>query len=89
MVAAALALTACAGSTKFVGNKPNLQPADLSLMADCEDPVLVPNGPLTQVQVERYWSRDRLALAQCKDRHTGLTRFYKKRDQLLTTQKLK
>jgi hypothetical protein len=32
----------------------------------------LPDGPMTQAEVETYWRRDRAALAACRGRHGAL-----------------
>lgn len=50
---------------------------------DCPDPAQLPNGPMKQRDVERYWSRDRASLIECGDRHAALREFYQQRDGAL------
>jgi hypothetical protein len=49
----------------------------------CADPANLPNGRLSQRDVERFWSKDRVNLIQCGDRHAALRDFYKGRDAAL------
>ncbi len=50
----------------------------------CASGVLVPiptdGSRLPQLQVEEYWLVDRGSLATCRDRHSSLVAWYKKRD---------
>lgn len=65
---AALALTACAGSTVS-----DLRPAPPpSLTAACARPVALPDRAITQGEAEVFWGRDRRALRACGSRHAGL-----------------
>jgi hypothetical protein len=50
---------------------------------DCADPVQLPSGPMKQRDVEKYWSRDRVSLIECGDRHAALRDFYQQRDGAL------
>jgi hypothetical protein len=49
----------------------------------CADPANLPNGGLSQRDVERFWSKDRVNLIQCGDRHAALRDFYRGRDAAL------
>jgi len=49
----------------------------------CRRPVLLPDGEITQKDVERLWVSDRQALIQCGKRHGALVAFIKDRDALL------
>jgi hypothetical protein len=61
-------LTACGGSTKL--DKPGLQAAiDSKLLEKCSRPVKLPNRDLTQLDIERFWAKDRAELIKC-----GLTK---------------
>lgn len=38
---------------------------------------------MTQRDIERYWSRDRISLVDCGKRHDALTEYYVERDAAL------
>lgn len=88
LASAASLLTACAGSTGFADKplsiKPQLTRPDASLEADCETPVLIPEGRLKQAVVERLWSKDRAALKQCGEEKAALRDYYITRDRGLS-----
>ncbi len=63
-----LALTACAASTAV---SPSLSPPP-SLLVPCIAPMKLPERALTQVEVETFWGRDRVALRRCAGRYKGL-----------------
>lgn len=77
----ALALTACAASTK--SGKVFLSDAPATLRKACDDPVKLPPGRMAQSGVEKNWTRDRAALANCKGRHKAVVDFYVNRDKAL------
>lgn len=57
-------LVACGGSTKL--DKPGLQAnIDNKLLEKCYRPVNLPNRELTQLDIERFWSKDRASLIKC------------------------
>ncbi len=61
-------LTACGGSTKL--DSPGLKAAiDSKLLEKCQRPVKLPNRDLTQLDIERFWAKDRAELIKC-----GLTK---------------
>ena len=39
---------------------------------------------MTQRDIERFWSRDRVSLVDCAKRHAALRDFYQERDGALT-----
>lgn len=81
---AALALTGCAGSAASNRlQKPTLVAPDSALTQQCKRPSNLPDRDLKQVEVERYWTQDRMNLVQCGKRHDGLKKFYDTRDQAL------
>lgn len=86
--ALACLLTACGGSTAFdrlaaTTAGVDVRAPDSALTAPCPGPAALPARALTQAEVERYWGRDRAGLAVCRDRHSGLVRFYATRDAAL------
>lgn len=68
LAALPLVLAACSGST--VADLALPPPA--SLVAPCPRPVLLPERALSQVEVERFWGRDRSALRACGEQVDGL-----------------
>lgn len=85
---AAFLLTACGGSIPSI-KPPRLDAPETRLTEDCASPVALPAHELPQLEVERLWSRDRANLVACKDRHSGVVRFYLVRDTALGGKKLK
>lgn len=78
-------LTACSGSTEFDRSAATLARVDLrgpdsALVKRCDDPVLLPGRALNQAEMEALWGRDRAALVVCRERHSGLLRFFERRD---------
>lgn len=73
----AFLLTACAGSTPSVDAPINL-PALPAKSSSWTPPVTLPSGlkPMAQVDVERYWSRDRAALLACGRNLDNTVLFY-------------
>ena len=66
----ALALTACAVSTKSGDpGKLRVQAPSPDVMAGCQRPAEIPSAATTQGAQETIWRRDRLALADCADKH--------------------
>lgn len=61
-----LALTACQGSTVSTKKIEYGNILDARLRAECASPAKLPNGGMTQANIERYWKRDRAALVKCK-----------------------
>lgn len=53
---------------------------DARLTAACSRPVDLPDGPMSAGAVERAWSRDRIALDDCRRRHGAVVIFYRERD---------
>lgn len=83
LVALALAVTGCSASTNYVSRAPRLDPPDSALTQTCPAPQTLPGGPMTQRDIERYWSRDRISLVDCGKRHDALTDYYVERDAAL------
>jgi len=73
LIAALLALTACGGSNRSVDpGQIRIEPPSESVMQRCALAVDLPDGPMTQAEVETHWRRDRAALAACRGRHGAL-----------------
>jgi hypothetical protein len=68
-ILSALVLTASCAS-RSVEPIPILPPP--SLTAPCAPPVSLPEGAMTQAEVEKAWGRDRSALRTCAERHQAL-----------------
>lgn len=81
----ALGLTACGASTQYdnpsLSIKPVLKAAPPELAATCSDPVVIPEGPKVQHEVETLWGIDRASLVDCRDRKAAEGRYYRKRDE--------
>lgn len=81
-------LAGCAASTPFANRelsiKPVLKAAPAELAAKCTDPVVIPEGPKVQHEVESLWSIDRASLVDCRDRKAAEGGYYHKRDTELT-----
>lgn len=54
-----------------------------ALAAACARPVELPEGAMSAGAIERYWARDRAALAACASRHAAAMLFYDNRDRAL------
>ena len=72
-----LAVTGCAASTKSGNIKP-----ELAVTQKCQRPVKLPDRELTQVEVEKYWLKDRKALIQCGVTKEALISWLKKNGRL-------
>lgn len=53
------------------------------MLVDCLGPVRLPDGVITQRDVERLWITDRKALIDCGKRHAALRDYYEERDAAL------
>ncbi len=71
----ALALQACAGSTRPSSSGPILLPP-LPRAISCERPLLLPETALTRAQVEQLWARDRANLIKCGASLETLVTYY-------------
>lgn len=71
------------GSVVKPAVKPILAAPDSSLLRACKGVVDLPDRALTQLDVERLWKTDRLALIECGKRHKALGDFIKQRDGAL------
>lgn len=56
-------LAACGGSTAG-----DIAPPPATLVVPCAQPVQLPDGPMTQAEVEIGWGADRAALRTCGER---------------------
>lgn len=85
LIASALALTACQGSGGLVApsDRPKLAAPDSYATQVCSPPADLPVGEMTQRDIERFWSRDRLSLVDCAARHKVLRDYYAERDAYL------
>lgn len=81
ITAGSVPLAQCAST---LSGELRLDPPDASLTQTCAPPVDLPNRELTQAEVERFWGQDRAALIVCRDRLSGLVRYYAVRDAALT-----
>lgn len=69
-------LTGCAASTPTVSARIDL-PALPAALTRCDAPGLLPtSGAMSRADVERYWSRDRVALVKCGRAVDGLVAYY-------------
>lgn len=85
LIAAPLVLTACSGSIGSV-EPPILVDPPEGLTVACERPILLPEGGLTQAEVEFFWLNDRSNLIACGLQLQSLKDFYVKRDERITSQ---
>lgn len=84
-----LALVGCSLGPKPLTTPPpapRLTPPSLTALADCEPPLKLRKGPLTQQQAETAWGVDDDHLVQCGARHKILANYIRKRDAALTSQ---
>ena len=72
MVGSALILASCAPSTPLVVTEGLLARAPDVLTRSCDPALTLPQGGLVAGDVARLWGLDRLALAQCRRRHSAL-----------------
>lgn len=63
-------VTACGGF-----KSPDIPAPPAALVAPCARPVALPDRGMSQSEVEQFWRRDRIALADCGDRLEGLAGF--------------
>jgi hypothetical protein len=54
------------------------------MMKDCNLPVDLGQGPLTQKQVEKLWISDRVSLIDCYYRHKAFVEYILLRDGLIS-----
>jgi hypothetical protein len=57
------------------------------LTKDCNNPVDIGSGTLTQEQAETFWIKDRQSLISCRKSKSALRDFYAERDSRLAGQK--
>ena len=48
-----------------------------AVAAPCNDPLLLPERKLSQVEIERYWAKDRASLIVCRDEKGTLVSYLK------------
>jgi|GEM_PF-6676125 len=80
-------LAGCSISPKPVTTPPpapKITPPSPAAMADCEPPLKLRAGPLTQQQAETAWGVDDDHLLECGARHKILASYIRKRDAALT-----
>jgi hypothetical protein len=78
-----LPLASCVSTGSIEIKPPKLTQADKSLIQDCNLPVDLGNGPLTQAQSEKLWITDRANLVQCYYRHKAHVKYTTLRDSLI------
>ncbi|MDB6036030.1 MAG: hypothetical protein JWM16_6368 [Verrucomicrobiales bacterium] len=86
-ILAVLLLAGCSISPKPVTTpppKPHITAPSLTALADCDGPVKLRDGPLTQQQAENLWGVDDDRLVACGKRHKILANYIRKRDAGLT-----
>lgn len=77
LLAAALLLTACAGSRVSVSPEPaDFRPLPPEFRRACAGPVALPDAALSQAGVEAYWLKDRAALKACGGRHVATVKYW-------------
>lgn len=79
LVALPFLLAACGASIQS-SEPPTLNPAPAQLTRSCPRPVDLPDRPLSQLEVEELWIRDRQALINCGLSKDALARYYAERD---------
>jgi hypothetical protein len=75
ILACTLPLASCASSTRLVVIPASLAAAPDARTYPCDAPVALPETGLNVPQILRYWGRDRVALADCRDRQARLAAF--------------
>jgi hypothetical protein len=83
LIAVLLVLTACSESIGSV-EPPVLADPPEEFTKECSRPVLLPNGPLTQSEVENLWIQDRNHLISCGMQLQALIDFFESRDKRIT-----
>jgi len=73
LIAGLSGLTACGGLT--APGEIEVEAPSAALFARCDRPLLIPERAITQAEAERFWIRDRLALATCADRQAALAAY--------------
>ena len=78
-------MTGCGGSIRLDARpveelRSALAQPPAALVLPCDDPIILPDGPLNAGPAERGWIIDRFALLTCGDRLAALRRFYEIRD---------
>ena len=64
-------------------DRPRLDAPDSYATQACVPPAGLPVGEMTQRDIERFWSRDRMSLVDCAARHRALRDYYAERDAYL------
>lgn len=82
LMLSALVLVGCNASIVSVAVTPTLSPSPT--VAKCINPVQLPNKELSQIEVEKYWSQDRVHLILCKKSRKIIEDYYRKRDTELS-----
>jgi len=75
LIVAALALTACAGSTPSTEAQIHL-PALPNSVNHCQNATKLPDNKLLQKDIERFWARDRASLRQCHNNLNVVVNYY-------------
>ena len=84
MIACLSLLTGCGASARSGSlDAPRLDPPPAELVQEIPPPTRLPDGPMTQAQVERYWSADRAALVTGGKRQRALVGWIETRDAAL------
>lgn len=63
-------LTAC---DELAVSGATIDPPPPSLVQPCRQAVALPEGAMAQADVERFWRADRARLAECREKHQGLS----------------
>ena len=74
-------IASCASTPLAVA--PQLIDPSPVLTQRCDDPMMLPEGPINQADVESFWLMDRAALIACGERLDVLSGWYKQRDAAL------
>ena len=56
------------------------------MTAACKRPTKLPDKSLGQAEVEKAWATDLQLLELCRNKHTALRNYYRKRDDALRKQ---
>ena len=71
-----LLLAGCATTSPSSTVPIDLPALPASIAGACDRPVALPTADTGRQDVERYWARDRTALAKCAARHAGTVSYY-------------
>lgn len=72
----------------FIAEPPTIPQLPEALIGACQDPVTLPDGDLTQAEVNLFWARDRVSLIECGSGKAALVQSVQRRDAALRGENL-